>query len=219
VKNRECLVPKNKNIILKVSLKGNQNLANFIENIPVLFNIFEYELRSTILNYEFTSQENPIPKEIMVDNGFMIYNTKCIVTRNLNSNVFKRESNIHSGIVSFIGPLTLNTNNAFIISDGIEEFKAVRLFNGYSKNRVFFDCVRLKGKPVKVCKSYAVIKGMFYNKEQVEYFRNIKLETNKDVQGFIKKPLGTKGAFKAYFAQQVKYGEEVRISLYKSIFL
>ncbi|ELA41607.1 uncharacterized protein VICG_01355 [Vittaforma corneae ATCC 50505] len=216
IKNRECIIPKNKSVVLKIRLSLPSNEV-FDPSLVVLFNLFEYEGRCTILNYEFSSQE-PLPEEIVVDNGFEIFRAKCIVTRNLNSNAFKQESSLVSGIVSFVGPLALFSPNAFVVSD-FNSSKAVKLFNGYSQNRLFFDCVELKGKPVKICKRYIVVKGMFYTKEQVEYFRNIQLEARRGIRGFVKKSLGTKGAFKAYFAQPVKYGEEITMSLYKRIFL
>lgn len=217
VKNRKCIIPKNKSVTLKIRLQLPPN-ASLDLNLIVLFNLFEYEDRYTILNYEFSSHE-PLPAEIVIDNGFEIFKARCIVTRNLNNNAFRQEHDLVSGIVSFIGPLVLFSPNAFIVPENLNSFSVVRLFNGYSQNRIFFDCVELEGKPAKVCKRYVVVKGMFYNKEQVEYFRNVQLEASKGIRGFVKKPLGTKGAFKAYFAQPVKYGEDITMSLYKQVFL
>lgn len=219
VKNRELLIPKNKNVSILIKIENHPNICDLAESCPVLFNLFEFEGRPTILNYEFTALTDHLSKDLLIDNGFYIYNTKSIVSRNINSNVFKEEKNLLSGVVSFIGPLLICVSNAFIVVDDFNLFKTIRLFNGYAQNKIFFDCVKLTGKPVKICKSYVVVKGMFYNKEQVEYFSNIQLEAGKGVFGFIKKPLGTKGAFKAYFAQSVKYGQEVKISLYKNLFL
>ena len=215
VKQRECAIPKNKGLTLKVRVSLPQDITNMLTSL-VIFNFFEYEAENTILNYEFTSQST-LPQNICVDNGFRVFRTNCIVTRNLNSNVFKEERELVSGVVSFIAPLLLFRFSAFIIPD--DNSDSIRLFNGYSQNRIFFNCAKLKGKPVKICKSYAVVKGMFYNKEQVEYFSDIKVEAGNKIQGFIKKPLGIKGAFKAYFAQTVKYGEAIAMSLYKRLFL
>lgn len=213
IKNRETLIPKNKSVVLKI-----RTFEPIQESIFVMFNLFEYETRKTIHSFDFSSSE-PLPKKIIVDNGYRIFTTDCIVSRNLNNRVFKEEKDLLTGVVSFIGPVNLYGTVAFILTDVINSTNTVRLLNGRTEDRIFFECVELKGKPIKICKSYVVVKGMFFNKEQVEYFRNIKVESRNGVSGFIKRPLGTKGLFKAYFSQQVKHGENITMNLYKRIFL
>lgn len=213
VRNNRSIIPKNSYVTLKIRVSG-----PITESIVVLFNLFEYETRRTIYNFDF-SCPTLLPKDIVVDNGFRVYSSRCIVTRNLNNNVFKEESDLLNGVVSFVGPINLHGCIAHILIGGINTLNAVNLLNGRAQDRIFFECAELKGKPIKVCKSYLVVKGMFFNKEQVEYFRNIKVESRNGITGFIKKPLGTKGLFKAYFAQPVKHGDSVKMSLYKRIFL
>ena len=206
-------IPKNKLVFLKIKI-----FEPIDEKIFVLFNLFGFETRKTIHNFDFLSPEK-LPEIITVDNGFRIYNTKSFVTRNLNNNLFKLESGLVDGVVSFIGPFNFYDSTAFLLSEGLNTLKAVRLLNGKTQDRIFFESKTLKGKPIKICKSYVVVKGMFFNKEQVEYFRNIQVASKNDISGFVKKPLGTKGLFKAYFSQQVKHGEFITMTLYKRIYL
>ena len=213
VNSKENLIPKNSQVLLKIKL-----FEPIQEQIFVLFNLFCYETRKTIHNFDFSSL-TPLSEAITVDNGFRIFNTKIFVTRNLNNNVFKVESSLSDGVVSFIGPFNFFDTTAFLLPDGLDTLRAIRLLNGRSQDRIFFESVTLKGKPIKICKSYVVVKGMFYNKEQVEYFRNIQVASKNDISGFIKKPLGTKGLFKAYFSQQVKHGEYITMTLYKRTYL
>ncbi|KAM0680091.1 ribosome biogenesis protein tsr1 [Glugoides intestinalis] len=213
IKNRTELIPKNKNVVLKIRL-----FTEIQEAVHVIFNLFEYETRKSIYNFDFTSSE-PLPREVLIDNGFMLFTANSIVTRNLNNNMFEIEPELNTGVVSFIGPINLYNNVATILPDGVNSKKVVRLLNGRSEDRIFFESVELCGKPIKICKSYVVVKGMFHNKEQVEYFSNIKVEAKNGVSGFIKKPLGTKGLFKAYFAQVVKHGDNIKMRLYKRVFL
>ena len=209
IKSKKSVIPANKFIKLKIKI-----CTPICEKIFVLFNLFEFETRNTVYNYDFSSSE-PLNKNVTVDNGYRIYNTSTILTRNLNNNVFKEEPTLDHGIVSFVGPFSFFHSMAFIL----EGNSVIKLQNGNSEDRVFFDCVVLRGKPVKIFKRYVVIKGMFFNKEQVEYFGNLKLEGKKGNEGFIKKALGTKGLFKAYFTQPIKHGEYITLSLYKRIFL
>lgn len=213
IKNRSETIPRNKSVVLKIRL-----FTEIQENVLVIFNLFEYETRKSIYSFDFTASE-PLPQELLIDNGFMLFKVNGIVTRNLNHNMFEMEPELNTGVVSFIAPINLYDNVAFILPDGVNSKRTIRLLNGRAEDRIFFESVELRGKPIKVCKSYVVVKGMFHNKEQVEYFRNIKVEAKNGVSGFIKKPLGTKGLFKAYFAQAVKHGENIKMRLYKRIFL
>lgn len=202
-------LPKNSVVELKIRVS-----QKFEARFIVIFGLFEFEEKNTIWNYQF-SGERPLAKTVVVDNGYRIYETQTMLTCNLAHNLFQEEPEITHGVVSFIGPFSYYASGVNVISEG----ETRRLMNGESKDRIFFKCVNLKGRPVKIYKRYCVIKGMFYNKRQVEYFNNIKIETKSGDRGFIKKALGTKGLFKAYFSRPVKHNDIIKMSLYKRIFL
>lgn len=184
-----------------------------------MFNLLEYETRRTLYNYDFSSND-PLASNVLVDNGYRIYSATTAITRNINNKVFKHEPSLLCGVVSFIAPINLYGPSAYILQgNDINTVNTVKLLNGKSASRVLFDCVELSGKPIKVYKSYVVVRGMFFNSEQVEYFRNVKLESKNGISGHIIRPLGTKGLFKAYFSQHVKHGDSIKMYLYKRIFL
>lgn len=204
-------IPRDKYVRMKIRLFRPINNTRVL----VIFNVYELETRNTIWNYEF-AHDTPLPKALIIDNGYRIFTTQCILTRNISHNIFSEDPTLSHGVVSFIGPFSLLPSVAHtILADG----SLVRLYNGESKDRIFFDCVELRGKPIKIYKRYCVIRGMFHNKGQVDYFSSIRLATAAGSQGFIKKPLGTKGLFKAYFNQSLKHNETVTLSLYRRIFL
>jgi len=217
IKNRKSVIPKNRNVVLKIQLPDGVPVLS--PSTPlVLYNLFENEGRSTIMNYEFTSTE-PLPEVLCVYNGVGLHEARCITTRNLTCGAFKGDPELTTGVVSFIAPLLHGSSATAHVLLGGQDSSIVRLYNGTSEDRVFFDGVELTGWPVKVSKRSVTVKGMFYNKEQVEYFSSVRLEGRRGISGFIKKALGTKGVFKAYFAQQVKYGESILMKLYKRRYL
>lgn len=214
VKAKQSLIPNNTEVTLKVRIFEPIN-----EKYLVIFNLIEYETRKTIHNYDFHHSES-VSKNILIDNGFLIFNSSCILTRNLNNNVFKEEADLNNGVMSFIGHLNLYPHVAHVLlGNNINSIETIKLMNGRNEDRIFFECVELKGKPIKVYKSYVVVRGMFFNKEQVDYFRNIQIESKNGIVGHIMKPLGTKGQFKGYFAQHVKHGDSIKMCLYKRVFL
>ncbi|KAI5148878.1 pre-rRNA-processing protein TSR1 [Enteropsectra breve] len=207
--NIKSPVPKNSYVTLKINVNG-----PITDKFFVLFSLFEYEANTTIMNYEFSAAK-PLNKEVVVDNGYRIFKTRNITSRNLNNNVFEEEPSLERGIISFTAPFSFYSTVAYVL----EEDCAVKLQNGYSKDRLFFEKVELKGKPIKICKKHIVVKGMFFSKEQVEHFGNIRLEAKGCNSGYIIRSLGTKGHFKAYFASPVKHGDIIVMPLYKRIFL
>lgn len=213
VKAKPSIVPKNSEVTLKIFL-----FNPIVTNVLVIFNLMEYETRMTIHNFDFSSTK-PMPKNIVVDNGFRVTQANCIVTRNLNNNVFEEEAELVNGVVSFIGPIDMLGTTAHVLNGNIDSLDTVKLLNGKAHDRLFFERAELRGKPIKIYKSHIVVKGMFFNKEQVDYFRNIKIEAKNGITGYIKKSLGTKGLFKAFFAQPVKHGDIIAMPLYKRKFL
>ncbi|KAI4291225.1 pre-rRNA-processing protein TSR1 [Pancytospora philotis] len=209
VKNTSA-VPSHTYVHLKVRTNGGAPTGPV-----VVFNLFEYETRNTIHNYDF-SDSKPLPKEIVVDNGYRIYRASTILTRNLRHNVFKEERDLTHGVVSFMGPFSFFASAASVIND---DGSVIKLLNGESKDRIFFDCQVLRGRPIKIYKRYCIIKGMFYSREQVEYFRNIRVDAKNDNKGFIKKPMGMHGLFKAYFNHPIKHDDAITMPLYKRMFL
>jgi len=58
---------------------------------------------------------------------------------------------------------------------------------------------------------------MFFNSEDVAWFKALPLWTNRGRQGQIKESLGTHGYFKATFDAKVGMQEGVGVSLYKRV--
>lgn len=58
---------------------------------------------------------------------------------------------------------------------------------------------------------------MFFSKEDVEWFKALRLWTKRGRQGFIRESLGTHGYFKAVFDGRVGMQESVGVSLYKRV--
>ena len=59
---------------------------------------------------------------------------------------------------------------------------------------------------------------MFYNRDDIEYFRPIKLRTRYGRLGHIKETLGTHGHMKCVFDSQIKSMDTVFLYLYKRVF-
>ncbi|XP_031632589.1 pre-rRNA-processing protein TSR1 homolog [Contarinia nasturtii] len=85
-------------------------------------------------------------------------------------------------------------------------------------DRVILKRVVLSGHPLKINRRTATIRYMFHNKEDIEYFKPLKLRTRCGRLGHIKESLGTHGHMKCVFDGQLKSFDTIFMYLYKRIF-
>ena len=85
-------------------------------------------------------------------------------------------------------------------------------------DRVILKKIILSGYPVKVHKKKAVVKYMFFNPEDVKWFKPLDVFTKYGRRGRIKEPLGTHGAMKCVFDAPIGQQDSVCVALYKRVF-
>jgi pre-rRNA-processing protein TSR1 len=84
--------------------------------------------------------------------------------------------------------------------------------------RVILKRIILSGYPVKVNKCKATVRYMFFNPEDVKWFKPLELWTKHGRRGRIVEPLGTHGAMKCVFDAPVQQKDAVCVSLFKRVF-
>ncbi|KAL3449709.1 hypothetical protein BJX65DRAFT_271689 [Aspergillus insuetus] len=76
----------------------------------------------------------------------------------------------------------------------------------------------ITGHPYKIHKRVVTVRYMFFNLEDVNWFKALQLWTRRGRSGYIKESLGTHGYFKATFDNKLNPQDSVGISLYKRVF-
>jgi pre-rRNA-processing protein TSR1 len=162
---------------------------------------------------------------------------------NTPNNVHKFDRYLHPGrtaVATFIGPMTwgsvpclfFKTSNSKPASDEIEDLaQAIRLDTEGtslqliatgtllppSTGRVIAKRITLTGHPYKIHRKVVTVRYMFFNQEDIAYFRALELWTKRGRSGHIKEALGTHGYFKATFDGKINPLDSVAISLYKRV--
>jgi hypothetical protein len=76
----------------------------------------------------------------------------------------------------------------------------------------------LTGFPIRVKKRNAVVRHLFYDPQDVRWFKPAELTTKYGHRGHIREPVGTHGLFKATFSAPIKQNDTVMLVLFKRVF-
>ena len=223
------------------------NLRNSYDpNKPLaLFSNLLHEHKRTVVNFSMTlSSDYPTPlkskEEIFLQCGprrFAV-NPLFSQTGNTPNNVHKFQRYLHPGqtaMATFIAPLTWGAVPALFFKKTAASEEDVPTLEtpttqqtleligtGTSqppdRSRVIAKRVILTGHPYKIHKKLVTVRYMFFNQEDVNWFKALQLWTKRGRSGYIKESLGTHGYFKATFDGRINPQDAVGVSLYKRVF-
>lgn len=190
-----------------------------------LFSLLRHEHKRTTVNYSISlSSDYPKPikskEELIVQCGprRFVINPLFSQAGNTPNDVHKFDRFLHPGlsaIATFIGPLTWGSvpvlffkKNDLARDDGEDsteetplplELIATGTSQAPSLGRVIAKRIILTGHPYKIHKRLVTVRYMFFNQEDVAWFKALQLWTKRGRAGFIKESLGTHGYVIACF--------------------
>lgn len=210
-------------------------LATYKPSRPLtVFSLLRHEYKRAVLNFSITlSSEYPEPlkskEEIIMQCGPRRFIIRPLFSQggNTSNNVHKFDRYLHPGgsaIASFVAPLTWGSVPTIFFkltkTAGSGTTPSLTLLGSGtslppSSSRVIAKRIILTGHPYKIHKKLVTIRYMFFNREDVEWFKALQLWTKRGRSGFIKESLGTHGYFKATFDGKINPQDSVGVSLYK----
>jgi len=197
-----------------------------------MFSLLRHEHKRAAVNFNFTLNSEygkPIrsKEELIVQCGprRFVINPLFSQDGNTSNDVHKFDRFLHPGanaVATFVAPLTWGSVPTLFFKrneDPNSDLPLTLLGTGTSlppsSSRVIAKRIIITGHPYKIHKRLVTIRYMFFNREDVEWFKALQLWTKRGRSGFIKESLGTHGYLKATFDGKINPQDSVGVSLYK----
>ncbi|KAI8078242.1 uncharacterized protein B0P05DRAFT_543072 [Gilbertella persicaria] len=228
------------------NVKPGKRITLWIRNVPqeafdaydktrpfVVFGLLQYEHKMSLINLQ-VQRDNAYEEAVkskdpmILHMGFRRYRTKPIYSQNTNkgtNHVHKFERFMKMGrsyVATVYGPVvfgkmpvmfykeTDNVNEPILVSSGT--------FMNTDVKRIIAKRIILSGHPFKCHKRSAVIRFMFFNVEDIYWFKPVQLTTKYGRVGHIIESLGTHGYMKCMFDGPLTQQDTVMMCLYKRVF-
>ncbi|RKF74672.1 Ribosome biogenesis protein tsr1 [Golovinomyces cichoracearum] len=197
------------------------------------YSLLRHEHKRAVVNFSVTlNSDHPEPikskTELILQCGPRRFVIKPLFSQSgkTPNDVHKFDRFLHPGqtaVATFIAPVTWGSIPSLLLkrTTSLESAKPILELIGTctslppSSNRVIAKRVILTGHPYKIHKKLVTIRYMFFNREDVEWFKSLQLWTKRGRSGYIKETLGTHGYYKATFDGKLNPQDTVGVSLYK----
>jgi len=198
---------------------------------PSLVALLKHERKMTVINLIIkrlpdSDLDSPIKSkdELIFHVGFRKFKSRPIFSAHTISSKYKYEPFLRDEVAmvaTMYGPVTFPPAPVLVYREtpkGDKELVASGSVLDCDPNRLIVKRIRLSGHPFKIHSKSAVVRFMFFNSEDVMYFKPIELVTRLNRRGHIKEPLGTHGHMKCIFDKKIRSDDCVFMNLYKRVF-
>ncbi|KAF9784341.1 ribosome biogenesis protein tsr1 [Thelephora terrestris] len=202
----------------------------------VIFGLLKHEHKKTVLH--FTVQRNTECEGSVRSKDPLLL---CIGPRRLRVNPIysqhtkgggKGQNNVHkfekylrhgvTNVATIYGPVVFGKQPCILLRENegsqVPDLVAMGTFIHPDTTRVIAKRIVLSGHPFKLHRKTATVRYMFFNREDINYFKPVQLHTKHGRVGHIKESLGTHGYFKAHFDGSMNQMDTVCMSLYKRVY-
>ena len=201
----------------------------------ILFSLLKHENKLSVLH--FNVQKHPLYTEplaskenLVLYTGIRRWEARAIFSEpSLTANKHKYSRFLHDkmfGVLSAYGPITLapapllvfrETKNeaGFVIH---RQLVATGSLLSVEPDRVILKKIILTGSLLRIRARRAVVKNMFYNADDVRWFKPAEMYTKQGASAHILEPIGTHGLMKIICNKPLRQNDEVCLPLYKRIY-
>ncbi|XP_069766404.1 LOW QUALITY PROTEIN: pre-rRNA-processing protein TSR1 homolog [Narcine bancroftii] len=195
----------------------------------VLFTLLPHEQKMSVVHFllrRHASNTEPIKskEEMIFHCGFRRFRAPPLYSQHTAANKFKYERFLRSNttlVGSVYCPIMFPPASILMFkqrTNGMQDLIATGSVLNVDPDRVIVKRITLSGHPFKIMRKTSVVRYMFFNRDDVLWFKPVELRTKWGRRGHIKEPLGTHGHMKCLFDGQLKSQDTVLMNLYKRVF-
>ncbi|XP_074645813.1 pre-rRNA-processing protein TSR1 homolog [Tubulanus polymorphus] len=195
----------------------------------IVFGLLPHEQKMSVVH--LLLQRHPDNNEPIKSKDRMIFHVgyrrfaACpIYSEHSNSNKHKFERFLKSDttyVATVYAPIIFPPASVLMFKeryDGSHTLIATGSVMSVNPDRIITKRVVLSGHPFKINRKMAVVRYMFFNRDDISWFKPVELHTKYGRRGHIKEPLGTHGHMKCVFDAQLKSQDTVLMNLYKRMY-
>ncbi|XP_072547226.1 pre-rRNA-processing protein TSR1 homolog [Salminus brasiliensis] len=160
-------------------------------------------------------------EELIFQCGFRRFRASAIFSQHTSGDKHKLERFLRADaptVVSLYAPITFPTAGVLLFKqrdNGMQDLVATGSLLSCDPRRVVLKRIVLSGHPFKINRRSAVLRYMFFNRDDIMWFKPVELRTKWGRRGHIKDALGTHGHMKCVFDSQLRSQDTVLMNLYK----
>jgi pre-rRNA-processing protein TSR1 len=221
----------------------NKRISLIIDNVPA--NVYQYynkenmfclvhgllrhEQKMSVAHFtvtrtdEFYSEPIKSKEELYIYTGLKFLNIQPVFSQYSRGHLHKYERFLPVGtttVGSIYAPIQYSPAPILLFKRVGNDLKYV----GYGgllcnePNRMMIKRIILTGHPFKINKKSAVIRYMFFNPQDIHWFKPVQLVTKYGRRGHIRDSIGTHGYMKCIFDKPIQGHDTVCMNLYKRIY-
>lgn len=223
------------------TVKPGMYVTVYLENVPksfvdshasqlMLYGMFPHEQKMSVMHIALKRTMGPYEDltiknkdELLFYVGFRRFRARPLFSQHTNGDKHKMERYLPKDgmcVASVYAQITFPPANALVFkesSSGILPIASGNIFK-IDPDRVITKRIVLSGHPFRIHKRVATIRYMFFNPDDVHWFKPVELRTKWGRRGHIKEALGTHGHMKCTFDSQLTSQDTVLMNLYKRVY-
>ncbi|KAF4086073.1 hypothetical protein AMELA_G00102270 [Ameiurus melas] len=195
----------------------------------VLVSLLPYEQKMSVMHVlvrRHPGFKEPIAskEELVFQCGFRRFRASPIFSQHTTGDKHKMERFLRADaptVVSIYAPITFPTAGVLLFkqrANGMQDLVATGSLLSCDPQRVVLKRIVLSGHPFKINRRSAVVRYMFFNRDDILWFKPVELRTKWGRRGHIKEALGTHGHMKCVFDSQLRSQDTVLMNLYKRVY-
>ncbi|KAM8818237.1 pre-rRNA-processing protein TSR1 homolog [Rhynchonycteris naso] len=205
-------------------------IEHFKRGAPLIaFSLLSHEQKMSVLNMVVSrhpSNTEPVKakEKLIFHCGFRRFQASPLFSQHTAADKHKFQRFLTADtalVVTVYAPITFPPASVLLFkpnSNGMQNLIATGHLLSVDPDRMVIKRVVLSGHPFKIFTKMAVVRYMFFSREDVLWFKPVELRTKWGRRGHIKEPLGTHGHMKCSFDGKLKSQDTVLMNLYKRVF-